>query len=187
MDKSYIIAEERQIVTLLDEMGTIMSIRPGWLAAFVAALAFAAGCGPGETPRQGCDLDCNNKEVSETGCDHNPVDAIVDTEVDPKAVNALRGTLALRRGTSNNQGDQDACTHIYWSRFTPSQENHEPFAVVAVVNAFDERPSQLSKPGEPGTAAWTRGYYVGLSMRINACVIELSSGKRFCLASTTGV
>jgi len=152
------------------------------LAGLFVVLLIASGCTASkeETPTERCNRECDNKEVADTGCDKNPIDAIPDTAIDTSHFKGLRGTIAIRRGTG-------VCSHIYWTRFTPASGNKEAFRTVTVISAFDELPMQESEPGNPAVAAWTRGYYAGYQTRVNGCVIEAATGVRVCLPSTFGV
>jgi hypothetical protein len=110
--------------------------------------------------------------VTETHCDSGAVDAIAGQYV---VVEGARGVLAMRKANPS------VCTHIFWTRFEPAQDNSGSFELTLVRNG---KPSkvQASEPGNPMLAAWTVGVYAEPGDKLEACLTS-GDGKK-CLETT---
>lgn len=155
-------------------------MRP-WARVVLAAgtaLVLATGCssGSGKTESTAvCSDECSGKEVTDTGCDKQAVDAVPAKPV--RVTDTLHGNLGVRKS------NPAACSGIYWVKFTPDADSSAAFEVTITVDGHEAKP-QPSEPGNPALEAWTVGVYAKPGAVITACVVQPSVKRGVCLADT---
>ncbi|HEX6416261.1 MAG TPA: hypothetical protein VFZ62_01935 [Candidatus Saccharimonadales bacterium] len=160
-------------------VNAMLNGRRGLTVVILAAL-LAAGCSSGDdessedplTTAAACAEDCSGKEVTDTGCDKNAVDAVPAKPV--KVAEGPHGSLGLRKS------NPAACSGIYWVRFQPDADNQAPFEVEISVNGRVAKP-QPSEPGNPVLEAWTVGVHAEPGEPITACVWRADRKEGVCL------
>jgi len=143
----------------------------------------AAACSSSDTPDPAtptssaeavCQEACSGKEVTDTGCDQNAVDAVLPRRVE---VENVHGLLSIRKS------NPAVCEHIYWTRFQPDANSLGAFELSISVDGRGAKP-QASEPGNPTLAAWTVGVYAQTGQPIRGC---LTVGDRGVCLDTTAV
>lgn len=153
-----------------------------WTRTLVATVISAAlaGCAattvtgsdaPAVTPTP-CSKECSDKEVDDTGCNKNAIDAIKGVQV---VVGEARGTLALRKASPS------ICKQIFWAHFYPEKGSTGDFQLTTEYPGYVSK-VQESQPGNPELEAYTVGVYVDLGMKVRGCIA--SGGQTKCIETT---
>lgn len=150
------------------------------LAAGTVLVLATTGCSSGsDEPERAaetvCSEACSGKEVTDTGCDKQAVDAVPAKPV--RVTAELHGKLGVRKS------NPAACSGIYWVKFTPDADSTAAFEVTITVDGRGAKP-QPSEPGNPTLEAWTVGVYAKSGAVITACVVQPSVDRGVCLADT---
>jgi hypothetical protein len=184
LDNHGIINKWGGAVPLLLQMKVVNTMQSGrtWLGAVLVAALLAAGCGsdgdgpsPDDPPTSAsavCGEECSGKEVTETGCDKNAVDAVPGKPV--KVAEGPHGKLGLRKSNPST------CAGIYWVRFQPDADNKAAYVLEISVDGRGAKP-QPSEPGNPALEAWTVGVHAKPGEPISACVMRADGKQGVCL------
>lgn len=148
------------------------------LAAGTVLVLATTGCssGSGKSEQASvCSEACSGKEVTDTGCDKQAVDAVAAKAV--RVSDELHGKLGVRKS------NPAACSGIYWVKFTPDADSTAAFEVTIAVDGRVAQP-QPSEPGNPTLEAWTVGVHAKPDAVITACLVQPDTKKAVCLADT---